>query len=107
MASFEYTYFLVDPDLWHMAQVDLHSCQYYSYILWCAADILFIRHDVVYVLPRNDNFMKLTPNSIGKPDIYLGAKLKHVHLDNDVWMWVLILVKFAQETVRNHKKQLK
>ena len=29
--------------------------------------------------------MKLKESSVGDPDIYLGANLKKVQMDNDVW----------------------
>ena len=51
--------------------------------------------------------MKLKPDSIGDPDIYLGAKLKKVELDNDVVCWSLSPFKYVQEAVRNVEKHVK
>ena len=59
------------------------------------------------ILQRINAFMKLKPDSIGDPDIYLGAKLKMVELNNDIWCWSLSPSKYTQEAVRNCEKHLK
>ena len=69
-------------------------------------DILVVHHDAMPVLKKNDQFMKLKPDSVGDPDIYLGAKLKRVELENDVWCWTLSPSKYVQEAVRNCEKHL-
>ena len=39
--------------------------------------------------------------------MYLGAKLRRVQLDNDVWCWILSPPKYVQEAVRTCEKYLK
>ena len=51
--------------------------------------------------------MKLKKDSVGDPDIYLGAKLKKVKLANDVWCWSISPSKYIQESVRNCKHHIK
>ena len=44
--------------------------------------------------------------SIGDPDIYLGAKLRNVQLDNGVFAWGMSPEKYVQEAVRNVEEHL-
>ena len=43
----------------------------------------------------------MKPGSIGDPDIYLGAKLRSIRLNNGVKCWSMSSVKDVQEAVRN------
>ena len=67
---------------------------------------MVIHHDAMPVLEEINKFMKLKPDSVGDPDIYLGAKLKRVQLDNNVWCWTLSPSKYCQEAVRNCENHL-
>ena len=44
--------------------------------------------------------------SIGEHDIYFGAKLRKVQLDNGVFAWGMIPEKYVQEAVRNVEEHL-
>ena len=55
---------------------------YYGYILLYFDDVMVVHHDALYVLMKINNYFKLKPNSIGDPDIYLGAKLKNMIMAN-------------------------
>ncbi len=60
-------------------------------------NILCIHED-----PNSVHF-PLTPNSVGTPDIYQGAKLKLMKLENGVWSWRISLSKYVREAVKNCK----
>ena len=45
---------------------------------------MVIHHDARPILDSIDKFMKLKESSVDDPDIYLGAKLNKVQMDNDV-----------------------
>ena len=47
------------------------------------------------VLWQIDKYFKLNPSSIGDPDIYLGAKLKKMQLENGVWAWANIPARYV------------
>ena len=98
---------LVDPDLWLKASVKPDGTEYYSYILNYVDDIMVIDHDPMPILEDINRFMLLKPDSVGDPDIYLGAKLKLVQLENNVWCWTLSPSKYIQESVRNCENHLK
>ena len=48
---------------------------------------MVIQPDARTILDRIEKFMKLKESSAGDPDIYLGAKVKKVQMNNDVWCW--------------------
>ncbi len=107
MHGLGYKPYLADPDLWLKATVQADGSTYYSYILCYVDDILVVHHDPMPVLQRIDKSMTLKPDSVGDPNLYLGAKLKEVQLDNDVHAWSLSPSKYVQEAVRTREKHLK
>ena len=64
-------------------------------------DSLEISHDAMAALDLMDKFFMTKEGSIGDPDIYLGAKLRKVQLDNGVFAWGMSPAKYVQEVVRN------
>ena len=78
------------PDSWMKPMVIMtDGAEYYVYILLYVDDILFIHHDAKSVTTKVDKYFKLKLDSIGEPDMYLGAKVRPMKLDNDVWAWTL------------------
>ena len=45
--------------------------------------------DNANVLTKVEKYFKLKTDSIGDPDMYLGAKLRPTNLENGVWAWAL------------------
>ena len=106
MSGLGYMPCLADPDLWLKPQSRADGTSYYSYILCYVDDVLVVHDNAQPVLDRIDKFMKLKEGS-SEPDIYLGAKLKRVTLDNGVMAWSLSPSKYVQEAVRNCEKHVK
>ncbi len=52
------------------------------------------------VLSKIDEYFLLKPNSIGEPDLYLGAKLMLMQLENCLWGWGLSPSKYEQEATK-------
>ena len=69
-------------------------------------DSLAISHDAMAELDRKDKLFMMKKGSIGYPDIYLGAKLHKVQLDNGVFAWGMIPTKYVQEAVINVEEHL-
>ena len=91
-----------DPGLWFKAQVcPDDSFEYYAYVLLYVDDSLEISHDATAALDQMYKFFMMKKGYIRDPDIYLGAKLCKVQLDNGVFAWGMIPVKYVQEAVRN------
>ena len=68
---------------------------------------MVIHHNWLSILKKIDEYFTLKPSSIGKPDIYLGAKLSKMAIPNGVWFWSMIPFNYVQESVRNFKTHLK
>ena len=86
-----------DPDIWMKAETRPDGFRYYSYVLLYVDDCLCIHHDAENVLRQVDKYFMMKPGSIGDPDIYLGAKLRKVRLDNGVEAWSMSPSKYVQE----------
>ena len=107
MRGLGYSPCLTDPDLWYKAATKQDGTQCYSYIL-CYVDGIMVMHErAMQILQSVNCFMKLKPDLIGDPDIYLGIKLKKIELDNNVFCWSSSPSKYAQEAVRNVEKRVK
>ena len=59
----------------------------YVYIIIYVEDVIVIHHDTESVIRIIDKYFKLKPSLIGDPDIYLGAKLKKMIVENGVLSW--------------------
>ena len=103
IAALGYKPCLEDPDLWLKSQ-NQDGIDYYSYILCYVDDIMVIHHDARPILDRIDNSLKLKESSVDEPDIYLGAKLKKVQMENDFCCWSISPSKYVQEAVRKDQK---
>ena len=79
---------LSDLYLWMNPMVrNDYGFNYYAYVLIYADDVMVIHHDTEGVIRRIDKHFKLKSSSIGGPDIYLGARVNKLRLDNMVWAW--------------------
>ena len=79
---------LADPDLWMMAMVRLSDGhKHYTYVLIYIGNVMVIHHNAKAVILRINKYLKMKPGSIGDPDIYLGATIKKMRLQNGVEAW--------------------
>ena len=74
---------------------------YNSYILTYVDNVLIIHHDAMTTLKSIDKYFKLKPESMGDPDMYLGAKLRYHQAESGVWCWMLSPAKYVQEAAKN------
>ena len=74
--------------------------EYYAYALLYVDDILMIHHDAMNALKQINKAFTLKPDSVGDPDIYLGAKFQTTKLKNGVIAYTLSPSKYVQENVR-------
>jgi len=108
MRDLGYTSCKADPDLWLRPETRPDDgTRYYSYILCYVDDILCIHHDAMKILDKINGYLPLKPDSVGDPDIYLGAKLRQTQLPNGVWAWALSPSKYVNQAVRNCETHLK
>ena len=92
---------MADPDVYYMpmSRPD-DGFEYYAYALLYMDDILMIHHDAMSALKQIDKAFTLKPDSVGDPDIYLGAKFRRHRLKNGVMAYSLSPSKYVQENVR-------
>ena len=96
-----------DPDLWYKSMVcPEDNFKYYAYMLLYIDDCLAIHHNAEMALTELDNYFAMKKGSIGDPDIYLGAKLRAVELNNGVKAWSMSPAKYVKEAVENVKEYL-
>ena len=92
---------LADPDVWMKPMVrPIDKFKYYAYALLYVDDILMIHHDGEAALRQIDKYFTMKPDSIGDPDLYLGAKFRKITLANGVKAYSLSPSKYVQESVR-------
>ena len=90
-----------DHDLWMKPMVRPDDgLKYYAYILLYVDDALCVHHDGVKALEELDYFFKMKDNSIGDPEMYLGAKIKKMVLPNGVEAWAMSPSKYVQNAIR-------
>ena len=94
-----------DRDVWIKPMVRPEDkFKYYAYVLLYVDDVMCIHHDPNVELVKIDNFFRMKPNSIGDPDMYLGAKVSMNVLPDGVEAWGLSSSKYVQEAVKNADK---
>ena len=91
---------------WYKAAVDLDGDKYYSYILWYVDDILVVHHDSMPIMKKINKFFLLKPDSIGDPNMYVGAKIKYHKTPNGMWSWTMSPSKYVREACKNCKDRL-
>ena len=64
-------------------------------------DALCIHHNGESTLKFLDGYFKMRENTIGDPDLYLGAKLRKVVLPNGVQAWSTSSSKYIKGAVKN------
>jgi hypothetical protein len=95
-----------DADVWLKAETRPDGFKYYSYVLCYVDDVLCVHHDSMQILLNIGKRFPLKKGSVGDPDIYLGAKLRKVTLENGVEAWSMSPSKYVQEAVKNVKNYL-
>ena len=87
-------------------EVDLDGDKYYSYILCYIDDILVVHHDTMPIMNKINKFFLLKPDSVGDPNMYLGAKIKYHKTPNGRWSWKMSPSKYVREACKNCKEHL-
>jgi hypothetical protein len=104
MTGLDYKSCLADPEVWMRAKTRDNGFEFYEYVLIYVDDILCISDTPQQSLEQIDKYFPMKPNLIGKPDIYLRAKLSGVRLPNQVEAWAMSPSKYIQEACKNAKQ---
>ena len=74
---------------------------YYVYVLLYVDDCMAISENPREALVEIDKYFPMKKGSISEPDVYLGAKLRKVLLDNGVEAWSFSPAQYVTESVKN------
>ena len=74
--------------------------KYYLCMLCYVNDISCIHHDSDFLFQCLHQSFPLKPGYVD-PDMYLGAKLHKMRMNNGVWVWAMSATKYVHEAVRN------
>lgn len=107
MQHLGFDYSKADPDVWRRPATMDDGTEYYEYVLLYCDDILVISHRAELVL-RNEmgKDFKLKEKSIGKPDQYLGGKLREVEMENGQKCWAFGSAQYVKAAVDNVESYL-
>ena len=105
MCHLGYKSYLADPDLWYKPEVrEEDEFKYYSYVLLYADNYFCIHHSAEEEFNKIDKFVKMKTGSIGDPDVYLGAKVTPVKMNNGVTTRAISLSKYVHEAINSSEK---
>jgi hypothetical protein len=89
-----------DPDVWLRPAVKSNGFEYYELVLCYVDDILSISHDPKVTLQALTSVFKLKDDKIEEPDMYLGAQLEKMTVD-EVECWTMSAEKYVVASVKN------
>ena len=107
MQHLGFTPCLADPDRWMKAAEKEDGTAYYAYVLLYVDDVMVIHHDAMSVFAQLDKYFKMKPGLMGDPNMYLGATLKKICLENGTKAWAKSPAKYVWSSVENVVKYLK
>ena len=86
--------------MWYRLEIEPTSgYKYYAYVLLYVDNILAIHHNAIQCLHSINKYFTIKPESMGDPNLYLGAKLRKVQMDNGVKAWAMSPAKYVKEAV--------
>jgi hypothetical protein len=94
-----------DPDVWIRPATKSNGFEYYEMVLCYVDDILSISDDPKSTLLALTRTFKLKDDKIEPPDIYLGAQLDLMQVD-DVYCWTMSAEKYVLSAVKNVEEAL-
>jgi hypothetical protein len=95
-----------DPDVWLRPAVKPDGFEYYEYILCYVDDVRCILHNSMKSMKRIQEDFKLKDNKIAEPDVYLGASLAKMTLENGKTCWMMSPELYVKATVTNDEESL-
>ncbi|KAI2511667.1 Reverse transcriptase (RNA-dependent DNA polymerase) [Fragilaria crotonensis] len=94
-----------DPDVWIRPATKGNGFEYYEMVLCYVDDILSISDDPKSTLLALTSTFKLKDDKIEPPDIYLGAQLGIMQVD-DIECWTMSAEKYVISAVKNVEEAL-
>jgi hypothetical protein len=99
---------LADPDVWmRPGRKPKTNEPYWEYVLCYVDDVLAIHHDPIQIINGIKKQFKLKGDKAEEPDIYLGAKISKVKLDDGSTCWSLGSEKYLKAAIETLETTLK
>ena len=95
-----------DPDVWLRPAVKPDGFEYYEYILCYVDDVLCISHNPTKSRKRIQQDFKLKDDKIEPPDVYLGATLAKMTLDDGKTCWTMSPEQYVKAAIANVEEDL-
>ena len=95
-----------DPDVWLRPAVKSDGFEYYELILCYVDDVLCISADPTESMKRIQDDFKLKDDKIAEPDVYLGATLAKMPLENGKTCWTMSPEQYVKAAVTNVEEDL-
>ena len=97
-----------DQDVWRRPRTRPDGSEYYEYCCLYVDDCLVISDNPEHII-RNEigKHWELKKGSVGPPTIYLGNKVSHVTLENNISCWSFSSSQYTQAAVKNVQSYLK
>ena len=99
-----------DPDVWMQEFTKPDGTRYYGYMLLYVDDALCINHKAEEQLRKLDHYFKMKPDSIGDPNLYLGAKIGAFDVEDNAGRstsaWGLSPTKYVHSAIKNVEEYL-
>ena len=94
-----------DPDVWLRPATKPNGFEYFEMVLCYVDDILSISHDPHTTLHALTSTFKLKDDKIEEPQIYLGAQLDKMVID-EVECWTMSAEKYVVASIKNVEETL-
>ena len=91
---------LGDPDLWYRPNTCPDNREVYEYVLVYTDDLLVLALNPKEILRKIDKYFTLKPESITEPNIYLGAKIRKVRIDDECYAWSQSSGNYVKEAIK-------
>jgi hypothetical protein len=95
-----------DPDVWLKPAVKPDGFEYYEYILCYVDDVLCISHDPMKSMKQIQHDFKLKDDKMAPPDVYLGATIAKMTLDDGTTCWTMSPEQYVKSAVANVEEDL-
>jgi hypothetical protein len=99
---------LADPDIWMKEETKPNGECYYAYILVYVDDLLLINHDPEKDMEKIKGVYPVSPKSIGRPTVYLGANIQRLPSNTfNKECWGMSAEQYVCNAVLNVKERMK
>ena len=95
-----------DPYIWLKAKTKPDGTEYYAYVLVYVDDVIHLHNDPGIFMNRLEEVYRLNDVSVGEPNIYIGANIEKVQLDDGSVAWSMTSIMYVTNAIENLEDRL-